>query len=80
VTYGGKKQAQAVMAQSSFYSVSDRRLHFGLGTDTHADIEVRWTNGLLEHFTGVEANHLLTITEGHGLLKSRLPSADRPLR
>lgn len=77
VTYGGKKQAQAVMAQSSFYSVNDRRLHFGIGTVTHADIEVRWTNGLVEHFAAVEANHLLTITEGQGLLKSRLPRADR---
>ena len=29
--YGGKVQAQAVTGQSSFYSVNDRRLHFGLG-------------------------------------------------
>ena len=32
--YGGKMQAQAVMGQSSFYSVNDRRLHFGLGPST----------------------------------------------
>ena len=29
--YGDRTQAQAVCAQSSFYSANDRRLHFGLG-------------------------------------------------
>ena len=70
--YGGKTQAQAVMAQSSFYSVNDRRLHFGLGMNTKADLEVHWTNGLVEHYANVEPNQLVTITEGHGLSKSLL--------
>jgi hypothetical protein len=76
-TYGGRTQAQAVMAQSSFYSVNDRRLHFGLGQNTHADLEVRWTNGLIERFPAVEANQLVTIKEGHGIIKSALPGAKR---
>jgi hypothetical protein len=71
--YGGKVQAQAVMAQSSFYSVNDRRLHVGLGANTHADLEVHWTNGLLECFTNIECNQLVTITEAKGLAKSALP-------
>ena len=71
--YGGKVQAQAVMAQSSFYSVNDRRLHFGLGSNTHADLEIHWTNGLIEKFPGVETNQLVTITEGKGISKSALP-------
>ena len=70
--YGGKVQAQTVMAQSSFYSVNDRRLHFGLGSNTHADLEVHWTNGLMERFPGVEANQLVTIKEGNGLTRSAL--------
>jgi len=72
--YGGKIQAQAVMAQSSFYSVNDRRLHFGLGVNTKADLEVHWTNGLVEHYANLECNQLVTITEGHGLSKSLLES------
>jgi enediyne biosynthesis protein E4 len=72
--YGGKVQAQTVMAQSSFYSVNDRRLHFGLGSNNHADLEVHWTNGLIERFPGVEANQLVTIKEGSGLSKSPLPA------
>ena len=71
--YGPRTQAQAVMAQSSFYSVNDRRLHFGLGAETHADIEVHWTNGLTERFTNIECNHLVTITEGKGIVKTLLP-------
>jgi enediyne biosynthesis protein E4 len=73
VKYGGKVQAQAVMGQSSFYSVDDRRLHFGLGSNTHADLEIHWTNGLVERFSGVEANRLVTIKEGHGISVSALP-------
>lgn len=71
--YGGKAQAQTVMAQTSFYSVNDRRLHFGIGAEMHADIEVHWTNGLIERFGGIERNQLVTIKEGQGLSKSKLP-------
>jgi hypothetical protein len=70
--YGGKVQAQAVMAQSSFYSVNDRRLHFGLGRSTHTDLEIHWTNGLVERFSGIEHNQLVTIREGQGISKSSL--------
>jgi enediyne biosynthesis protein E4 len=73
VKYGGKVQAQAVTAQSSFYSVNDRRLHFGLGSNMHADLEIHWTNGLVERFAGVAANQLVTIREGQGLSASALP-------
>ncbi|CAN5507672.1 hypothetical protein BH10ACI4_BH10ACI4_10740 [soil metagenome] len=73
VKYGGKTQVQAVMAQSSFYSVNDRRLHFGLGENTHANVEVHWTNGLVEHFSNIESNQLLTITEAKSIVKSVLP-------
>jgi hypothetical protein len=73
VTYGGKTQAQAVMAQSSFYSVNDHRLHFGLGANSRADIEIHWTNGLVERYAGIAGNQLVTITEGKGILKSAMP-------
>ena len=71
--YGGKVQAQAVMAQSSFYSVNDRRLHFGLGDETRADLEVHWTNGLVEHYSNVNCNQLVTLTEDKGIVRSALP-------
>jgi enediyne biosynthesis protein E4 len=68
--YGGKTQAQCVAAQSSFYSVNDRRLHFGLGGVTTADLEIHWTNGSIEKVTGVKARQLVTVKEGQGILKA----------
>lgn len=73
--YGGKTQAQTVTAQTSFYSVNDRRLHFGLGQSMHTDLEIHWTNGSVERFSGVESNQLVTITEGKGIVRSPLPGA-----
>ncbi len=69
--YGGKRQAQEVLAQSSYLSANDSRLHFGLGATAQADIEVRWPGGKLENFAAVPANHLIFITEGAGITKAQ---------
>ncbi|MBM3759652.1 MAG: CRTAC1 family protein [Acidobacteria bacterium] len=68
--YGGKKQAQEVMSQGSFYSVNDFRLHFGLGAVDIVDIEVRWPNGGLARFPKVAAGQLIEIKEGAGIVKA----------
>ncbi len=68
--YGDKVQAQAVMAQSSFYSANDRRLHFGLGRVNRVNLEIHWTNGYVEKIPGLPANQLVTIKEKHGVTKS----------
>ena len=68
--YGGHVQAQEVLSQSSFYSANDQRLHFGLGDATKVDLEIRWPNGGTEKFTGLAADHLITIREGHGVVKT----------
>jgi hypothetical protein len=69
--YGNRTQAQEVTAQSSFYSANDRRLHFGLGTATSADLTIRWPNGAEEKVTGLEADHLVVIREGAGILRKQ---------
>ncbi|HTV60684.1 MAG TPA: CRTAC1 family protein [Verrucomicrobiae bacterium] len=69
--YGPKIQAQAVLSQSSFFSSSDPRLHFGLGAESSADIEVIWPNGLREKFRGVAADQLVIIKEGVGILPGK---------
>src|SRR5260221_8511977 len=43
--YGGRAQAQAVTAQSSFYSANDRRLHLRLGGATSPGLTSPWANG-----------------------------------
>ena len=67
--YGGRTQAQEVTAQSSFYSANDRRLHFGLGEATKADLTIRWPNGATEQIAGVDANQLVVIGEGKGIVR-----------
>lgn len=62
--YGGKIQAQERLAQSSFYSSNDPRLHFGLGPATEVDLEVRWPSGLKQTFRNIKPNQTLTLIEG----------------
>jgi hypothetical protein len=67
--YGGRTQAQEVTAQASFYSANDRRLHFGLGSATSADLSIRWPNGETETIANVEADQLIVVREGEGILR-----------
>ena len=69
--YGNRRQAQEVMAQSSFYSVNDRRLHFGLGAATEANLAIRWTNGTTENISNVAADQLVVIREGAGIVRKQ---------
>ena len=66
--YGNRVQAQEVLAQSSFYSVNDRRMHFGLGAETVAHLTVRWTNGNVDTVPNVAAEQLVVIREGAGII------------
>jgi hypothetical protein len=68
-TYGGRKQAQAVLAQSSYLSVNDRRLHYGLGRATSADLEIRWPSGREEKIRSVAADQLVVVREGSGIIR-----------
>jgi enediyne biosynthesis protein E4 len=67
--YGARRQVQEVLAQSSFYSCNDRRLHFGLGPETSADLTIRWTNGSTETIPNVAADQLVTIREDAGIIR-----------
>ena len=66
--YGKHVQAQEVVAQSSFYSANDRRLHFGLGPETIVHLTIRWTNGAIETLSNVAADQLVVIREGAGIV------------
>lgn len=64
---GDTVQSAPVLSQSSFLSLNDLRLHFGLGTKKSVDrIVVRWPNGATEEFPGVAANGLHLLKEGSG--------------
>ncbi len=68
VRYGKKVQAQEVLSQSSFYSVNDSRLHFGLGSEKTADIAIRWPSGAHEELKAVAADQLIVVKEGTGIV------------
>jgi hypothetical protein len=60
---------QEVCAQSSFYSANDRRLHFGLGAAAAAELIIRWPNGTTEAVPKVEADRLVVVREGSGIVR-----------
>jgi enediyne biosynthesis protein E4 len=78
VTYGERRQAQAVLAQSSYLSVNDRRLHFGLGAETRANLQVRWPNGRDETIDGVPADQLVVVREGAGIIRRERFNRENP--
>ena len=66
------------MAQSSYLSVNDRRLHFGLGAETKADLEIRWPGAATEMLSAVAADQLVTVREGSGIVgRTPFPSRRR---
>ncbi|HEY6490089.1 MAG: CRTAC1 family protein [Terracidiphilus sp.] len=71
VRYGENVQAQQVMSQASYLSANDPRLHFGLGPQTSANVEVHWPSGAIENYKALHPNQLVTILEGTGVVKGR---------
>lgn len=68
---GRHAQMEEVISGSSFLSQSDLRLHFGLGQAKIADlVEVTWPSGTKESFRDVQANQLITVEEGRGIVKA----------
>jgi hypothetical protein len=64
VTAAGRKQARAVLSQSSYYSHDDRRVHFGLGAASRVDeIEIHWPSGAVQKMNNVETRKVVTILE-----------------
>jgi hypothetical protein len=71
VRYGEHVQAQQVMSQTSYLSANDPRLHFGLGAESTAGVEVHWPSGAVENYKAQRANQLVTVREGTGIVKGR---------
>jgi hypothetical protein len=62
---------QQVESQSSYYSVNDFRLHFGLGPAKQADlVEIRWPSGKIERIRDVAGDCVTYIKEGAGIVRT----------
>lgn len=66
-TAGGITQMREQNGGYHRYSQNHQRIHFGLGTNSTTDIEVRWPSGVTEIFPAVAANAIYKVTEGSGI-------------
>jgi hypothetical protein len=71
LSVGGKILVREVKAGSSYLAQNDLRVHFGLGKARKADrMEIRWPGGPVEVIENIEANRILTVREGEGVVRS----------
>jgi hypothetical protein len=57
-------QFATVTTASSYLSSSDKRVHFGLGTESSAQtVEIRWPSGIMQTLKNVKADQILRIDE-----------------
>ena len=64
VVAGDLIQRSQVRSRSSYFSSSDKRLHFGLGAHERVEkVVVKWHSGIVQQVEEVHANQLLIIEE-----------------
>jgi hypothetical protein len=56
-------QVRYATATGSYLSSNDKRLHFGLGSSEHADVEILWPSGSRSNLQDIAANQFITISE-----------------
>jgi len=79
VQLAGRRLIDEVRSGGSFCSQSDLRIHTGLGVRTRADrIEVAWPSGTRDAVAAIDADQLVVIREGSGVVR-REPLVRRAL-
>jgi hypothetical protein len=64
VAFGGRRQRRVVAGGMGFASQNDRRLHFGLGEQTHVEeVEIRWPSGEVQRLEALAVDRLHVVTE-----------------
>ena len=63
---GGRTQVRTVSGSVGYASTSDLTVHFGLGTEKEAKIEIRWPSGKTQVMQSVQADQRIAITEALG--------------
>ena len=63
-TPSGRTLYNHVTVSVGFMSSSDRRVHFGLGSETRAaSVEIRWPSGVVQTLTDVAADRIVELVE-----------------
>jgi enediyne biosynthesis protein E4 len=76
---GGLEQIAEATTASSIFSANDPRVHFGLGSATEAELEIRWPSGTVQTIKAVPANTIVVIDEDRGLTRPAVGSGRRKL-
>lgn len=65
----GRRRRERIHADGSYCSTRDPAAHFGLGADdvVAVDVTVRWPDGAVETWRGVDVDHLWTLERGSGV-------------
>jgi hypothetical protein len=65
---GDRVQIGEASTAGSIFSASDSRVHFGLGSATEVDLEIRWPSGKLQKLEGVPASRFIEVDEDRGIV------------
>ena len=64
VSESGASQYATVTTGGSYFSASDKRVHFGLGGDkTVRSLEIAWPSGIVQKLDNLAADRILTVRE-----------------
>ena len=64
------QQIDEVRSGGSYFSQSDLRVHFGLGSAQKVDLlEIRWPSGTVDVLKDVAVNQLVYVKEGEGIVR-----------
>jgi hypothetical protein len=64
ITASGRTLYNHVTTSVGFMSSSDRRVHFGLGTESAIkDVEIRWPSGIVQHLDRPTADRIVKVEE-----------------
>lgn len=64
VTTPAGPQIRDVKSGDGFWYMNSLLTHFGLGTATSANVEIRWPSGIVDELIDVDLNEVLTVFEG----------------
>ncbi|HKT24341.1 MAG TPA: CRTAC1 family protein [Terriglobales bacterium] len=65
------EQVDEVRSGGSYFSQNDLRVHFGLNKATKVDlIEIRWPSGHIDQLKDLEADRVIYVKEGGGIVKT----------
>ncbi len=59
----GERWQRMKTSGEGFLSDGDKRVHFGIGSATTVDLEIRWPSGSVTYQTGVAANQVISVVE-----------------